>query len=146
MNGLARTRASLLGVALFLALFLLGLDRYAAYAHRPDADSTAIVLYTTTWCGYCERLRQDLRASGIAFTEYDVERSLDGWLGMWALRGRGVPVSVIGTQVVYGYQVPKIDAALRALGLSYLPANGIAVRTRLPSSLMQRGSGMPQTP
>lgn len=120
MNGLARTRASLLGIALFLALVLLGLDRYTAYAHRPDADSTRIVLYTAAWCGYCERLRQDLRASGIAFTERDVEKSLDGALGMWALRGRGVPVSAIGPQVVHGYQVAKIEAALRALGRSYL--------------------------
>ena len=121
MNRLARTRASLLGIALFLALVLLGLDRYAAYAHRPDADSTRIALYTTAWCGYCERLRQDLRASGIPFTEHDVEKSLDGALGMWALRGRGVPVSAIGPQVVHGYQVAKIEAALRALGHTYLP-------------------------
>jgi len=48
MNRLARSRASLLGIALFLALMLLGLDRYAAYAHRPDADSTRVVLYTGT--------------------------------------------------------------------------------------------------
>lgn len=121
MNRLARTRASLLGIALFLALVLLGLDRYAAYAHRPDADATRIVLYTTAWCGYCERLRHDLRASGIPFTEHDVEKSLNGALGMWALRGRGVPVSAIGPQVVHGYQVAKIEAALRALGHTYLP-------------------------
>ncbi len=137
MNRLARTRASLLGIALFLALVLLGLDRYAAYAHRPDADSTRIVLYTTAWCGYCERLRQDLRASGIAFTEHDVEKSLNGALGMWALRGRGVPVSAIGPQVVHGYQAAKIEAALRALGHTYLPL-GTSESTQIRASSKQQ--------
>lgn len=113
---------SLLIAALSLALLLLAVDRYAADAHRPNPDSTRVVLYTTAWCGYCERLRYDLRASGIAFIEHDVEHSLDGWLGMWALRGRGVPVSVIGPQIVHGYQPARIEAALAALGHRYAPS------------------------
>jgi glutaredoxin len=34
----------------------------------------AIVLYTTTWCGYCERARRILRAHGLAFEDIDVTR------------------------------------------------------------------------
>ena len=30
-------------------------------------------MYTTTWCGYCVRLKKVLKNEGIAFTEVDIE-------------------------------------------------------------------------
>ena len=30
-------------------------------------------MYTTTWCGYCARLKKVLKAEGIAFAEVDIE-------------------------------------------------------------------------
>lgn len=30
-------------------------------------------MYTTTWCGYCVRLKKILKNEGIAFTEVDIE-------------------------------------------------------------------------
>jgi len=30
-------------------------------------------MYTTSWCGYCARLKKVLKAEGIAFTEVDIE-------------------------------------------------------------------------
>jgi glutaredoxin len=115
---LERTRRGLLYVALALALFLLGVDRYAAWAHRPGADSTRIVLYTTAWCGYCAALREQLSAADVPFIEHDVEKSLAGQLGFWTLRARGVPVSVIGPQVIHGYRERSLEAALAKLGYS----------------------------
>ncbi len=38
------------------------------------ADATTLTMYTTTWCGYCRTLKTQLNASGIAFTEVDVEQ------------------------------------------------------------------------
>lgn len=131
-----RTRRTMLYVAAVLALLLLGIDRYAAYMHRPSADSTRIAIYTTTWCPYCARLRKALAASHIAYVEYDVETSLQGQLGFWALHGRGVPVSVIGPTVVYGYDVPRLAAALQSLGYRFdaapAAAGGISVPGRRP--------------
>lgn len=119
---LVRTRRGLLVFALSLALALLAVDRYAAYLHRPAEDATRVVIYTTTWCPYCKKLREDLAASKVPHTEYDVEKSMQGALGMWALHGRGVPVSAIGSKVVYGYRVDQIAPALATLGYVYLPA------------------------
>ncbi len=123
MDRLAQTRKALLFTALFLALTLFGFDRYAAFAHLPSPDSKRIAIYTTDWCGYCAKLRRDLAANNVAYIEYDVEKTLQGRLGMWALRGRGVPVSAIGPTIVYGYQVDKIGDALTSLGYSYEPAS-----------------------
>lgn len=32
------------------------------------------VMYTTTWCGYCQRLKAQMRSAGIEFREVDVEQ------------------------------------------------------------------------
>ena len=34
-------------------------------------------MYTTTWCGYCQRLKAQLGREGIAFTEIDIEKDPD---------------------------------------------------------------------
>ena len=33
-----------------------------------------VIMYTTTWCGYCYRLKQGLARAGIEFSEIDIER------------------------------------------------------------------------
>lgn len=116
-----RSRRYALIAAAALTLLLLGLDRYAALAHRPGADSKTVVIYTTAWCPYCAKLRTSLAAGGIPYVEHDVEKSLQGQLGFWTLRGRGVPVSVIGAKIVYGYDVARITLALRDLGYTFVP-------------------------
>lgn len=105
-----------LNLVLSLAVSLLLLDRAAAWLHRPAPESTAVVLYTTEWCPYCRSLRLYLDAYGIPYKDHNVEKSLSGIMGFWTLRGRGVPVSVIGPEVVYGYDLEKINCSLAALG------------------------------
>ncbi|MGQ0839865.1 mycoredoxin [Actinokineospora sp.] len=36
---------------------------------------TTLTMYSTTWCGYCRRLKTQLNAEGIDFTEVDIERT-----------------------------------------------------------------------
>jgi mycoredoxin len=33
-----------------------------------------LTVYTTTWCGFCSRLKADLQRAGIDYTEVDIER------------------------------------------------------------------------
>jgi mycoredoxin len=33
----------------------------------------ALTMYTTSWCGFCFRLKKALTAEGIPFTEVDIE-------------------------------------------------------------------------
>ena len=39
-----------------------------------SAAQTPVTMYTTTWCGYCFRLKKVLKAEGIAFDEVDIEK------------------------------------------------------------------------
>ena len=111
-----RFRKGALYLAMTLAVVLLVLDRSAAWIHRPDADSTAVVIYTTAWCPFCRQLRAYLDANNIPYRDYDVEKSIQGGMGFWTLRGRGVPVSVIGPEIIYGFDMDRISRTLAGLG------------------------------
>ncbi|MBJ7488023.1 MAG: mycoredoxin [Ilumatobacteraceae bacterium] len=36
-------------------------------------SSQTFTMYSTQWCGYCKRLKSDLRKAGIEFLEVDIE-------------------------------------------------------------------------
>ncbi len=36
--------------------------------------ATDLTMYSTTWCGYCRRLKKQLDESGITYTEVDIEQ------------------------------------------------------------------------
>jgi mycoredoxin len=36
--------------------------------------TASLTMYTTTWCGYCYRLKKALKSAGISYTEIDIER------------------------------------------------------------------------
>ena len=101
--------------ALLLALALLILDRSALYLHRPGQNSRAVVIYTAAWCPYCKTLRAYLDNREIPYSEYDVEKTFHGGVGFWALRGTAVPVSVVGPDIIYGFDMVKINEALQRL-------------------------------
>lgn len=44
-------------------------DRIAEYLPEPGA----ITMFTTSWCGYCRRLKMQLDREGISFREVDIE-------------------------------------------------------------------------
>ncbi|SOJ53860.1 Putative glutaredoxin.1 [Mycobacterium simulans] len=35
--------------------------------------NAALTIYTTSWCGYCHRLKTALQATGIPYDEIDIE-------------------------------------------------------------------------
>jgi len=43
-------------------------------ASTPSAVST-LTMYSTTWCGYCRRLKSQLSREGIEYTEVDIEQN-----------------------------------------------------------------------
>lgn len=36
-------------------------------------EAPALTIYSTTWCGYCRRLKKQLDESGIGYLEIDIE-------------------------------------------------------------------------
>ena len=92
-----------------------------ATALRAAVGSEPVVLLSASWCGYCRRLRADLKRWGVPFKEYDVEQSEAGARAFALLHGRGVPILLIGETRSHGYVPKQVRQALFAAGL--LPAN-----------------------
>ena len=49
------------------------LGRGVITAVTSTENAPALTIYSTTWCGYCRRLKTQLNASGIEYTEIDIE-------------------------------------------------------------------------
>lgn len=87
----------------------------AAVAPERRPAPPPVELYVTSWCGYCKKARAFLRSRGIPFREYDVERDAQAARRLAGFNSRGgVPVAVIGDQVLLGFYQPAYE---RALGL-----------------------------
>ena len=39
-----------------------------------SADTPLVTMYSTTWCGYCNRLKSQMQREGIAFEVVDIEQ------------------------------------------------------------------------
>lgn len=111
-----------LSIVFIAAIILFALDRLVSHLYLPKDNATAVVIYTTEWCPYCKALRKTLQQYSIPYTEYDTEKSLHGLAGYWALGGHGVPISVIGEEVLHGYDGQVITDALVAAGYT-IPDN-----------------------
>lgn len=95
-----------------------------------------VVVYTTPTCGYCHQVKQYLSQRGVTFTERDVAADPQAAAEMVRLSGqRGVPVIVMDSQVVVGFDRPRLDQLLASgraapprLGLSVADASSIGGR------------------
>ncbi|MGB3009386.1 MAG: glutaredoxin family protein [Candidatus Saccharimonadales bacterium] len=82
-----------------------------------DTATPSIILYSTTWCGYCKMAKKYLDDKGATFVEKDVEADADAMKEVLERMGgdfRGVPVIAIGDKTILGFDRPAIDKALQA--------------------------------
>ncbi len=77
----------------------------------------AVKILSTTWCGVCTKAKAYLSQKGVAFREYDVERSDTGKREYKRLNGKGVPIILVGDQRMDGFNRSKLEAMLRKDGL-----------------------------
>jgi mycoredoxin len=75
-------------------------------------DKNSVVLYSTSWCPYCEKTRQFLSQANIPFTEKDIEKSPQAAAEHRALGGVGIPLTKINRRVVDGFDPQAIRAAI----------------------------------
>jgi glutaredoxin len=83
---------------------------------RQHTGQSGIVMLGAEWCGYCQRLKAGLDAAKVPYTELDVEDGGAGEDAFASLGGRGVPVTVIGQEVVHGYNTARLSKLLSERG------------------------------
>jgi mycoredoxin len=80
-------------------------------------SETQITMYSTPWCGYCQRLKAQMTREGIAYTEIDIEHDPESAAYVESVNGgnQTVPTVVFpdGTAVTN----PSIGQVKALLGL-----------------------------
>ncbi len=75
-----------------------------------------VVMFSTSWCGYCAKARALFREQGVRFTEIDIEADPEGArFQAELLRAHGVPTIVVGNRLIHGYDEGQILAGLKEL-------------------------------
>ncbi|HJU40556.1 MAG TPA: glutaredoxin family protein [Tahibacter sp.] len=113
------TRNFLWIVAVFAALAAFSAMRQRAiakYDPRLEGGDDRIVLLAASWCGYCQALKAEFDRKHVPYRELDVEDGGKGEKAFAALGGQGVPVTVIGKEVVHGYDAERLTELLAARG------------------------------
>lgn len=85
-----------------------------ALASAAGSGGGQIILYGTSWCGYCKKARSYFQRNGIDFVDKDIERDASAAAELRRKVGgsSGVPVIDIDGTVIRGYDLPSIKRAL----------------------------------
>jgi mycoredoxin len=54
-----------------------------------------VTMYSTTWCGYCRRLKLQMEQAGIAYREVDIERDPEAAKFVEGVNGGNQTVPVV---------------------------------------------------
>jgi glutaredoxin len=68
-----------------------------------------VVIYTTSHCHYCVKAKEYFAKKGIRYREIDIERSMSGEAEFKKLGGSGVPLIVVGSTTLKGFNAQKLD-------------------------------------
>ncbi|MEK7088943.1 MAG: glutaredoxin domain-containing protein [Patescibacteria group bacterium] len=72
-----------------------------------------VTIYSTPSCHFCHMAKDYFKANNVAYTEYDVVSNLEKRKEMIDKSGQmGVPVIVIGDELIIGFDKPVISKAL----------------------------------
>ncbi len=91
----------------------LKINTYSAVEIKPLLErlgrTDKVVIYTTTWCRICKKAKKYFRENNIAYITYDVEKSRIGKRDYKALRGRAVPIIIVGNKRMNGFTASRFD-------------------------------------
>ena len=82
----------------------------------PTSSRQRIIIFTGSSCPWCDRVKQYLKEKGFRFREVNVERDRDGARELERRHIMGVPVVLIGSQSIIGFDKAKIDKLLGIKG------------------------------
>lgn len=78
-------------------------------AYKPTSDLVPqkgkVLMYSTSWCGYCKKARRYFSENSIVFTEFDIEKNALARRQYDRLGGKGVPVILVGKRRMNGFSI-----------------------------------------
>ena len=85
-------------------------ESFTPFEGKRTSREKSVVLYSTSWCGFCRKARNYLRQHKISFAEYDVEKSEKGRRDYQELNGHGVPIILVGDKRMNGFSVERFKS------------------------------------
>ena len=85
-------------------------EPFEAFKSNRSSRGKYVVMYSTSWCGYCRKARNYMRSENIPFEEYDIEKSAEARREYNKINGRGVPVLLIGDKRMNGFSINRFKA------------------------------------
>ncbi len=80
---------------------------------RKARKQPRVIVFSTPSCPWCNRVKAYLKQKGVKFKDVDVSRDRKAAEDMVRRTGQqGVPVILIGSKAVVGFDKPKIDKYL----------------------------------
>lgn len=76
---------------------------------------TDVIVYSSTHCQYCARLKSYLKDQNIAYEERNVDLNDKYAEELWNTGMRSVPVTVIGETKILGFNPTQLQKALAHL-------------------------------
>jgi glutaredoxin-like YruB-family protein len=90
---------------------------YVAKAEKEGRKVKQVTVYTTPTCSWCTTLKSYLNKSGIRYSEVDVSKNEQAAREMVQRSGQqGVPQTLIGGEMVIGFDKAKINRLLEITG------------------------------
>jgi glutaredoxin-like YruB-family protein len=71
-----------------------------------------VEMYVTDWCGYCRKAESYMKAKGISYVAYDIEKDSSAKQRHKELGGRGVPLIIIGSHRMSGFSPESLEQYL----------------------------------
>jgi len=72
-----------------------------------------VTIYSTPTCHFCHMAKEFFKEKNIAYTEYDVAGDVEKRKEMMEKSGQmGVPVIIIGEDIIVGFNKPEISKLL----------------------------------
>ena len=90
-------------------------DRYVSDQQKKLKEINNVVMYSTSWCGYCRQARRYFKSKDIKYVERNIERSRLAKRAYDRLGGNGVPLIVVGANKMSGFSTRQFDRLYRLL-------------------------------
>ncbi len=106
-------------VRMLIASLFLGWIVLYYWPNREESASTTVgaqpvvVMYATSWCGYCAQARSFFAANGIQYEERDIEKSSSFHEEHRRLGGQGVPLILVGEEKIGGFNEGRLRSLLK---------------------------------
>lgn len=82
----------------------LKLNTYESVSvQESNTNTDQVVMYSTSWCGYCKKARKYFKANNIKFSEYDIEKDRSAKIEYQKLGATGVPVILFKDRRMNGF-------------------------------------------